>query len=278
MMDSIIQISELIEIFNHKNLTVIDTRISVSDYQQEHISGAFHLSLNRDLSNILEDAAHGGRHPLPDVKDFSHALSAIGVDAESHCIVYDDNNGSLASARLWWMLKAAGIPKVQVLNGGLNAAKSAKLQTDNKIVNLPEPSCFTFSQWQLNTTDIKSVENVSKQKDMIVDVRSYERYIGKKEPIDPIAGHIPGALNIPFEHNLDENGFFLSKENIENLYLPYFDKKDSEHIIFHCGSGVTACHSLLALDYAGFNIPKLYVGSWSEWIRNNKPIAKGNLT
>lgn len=123
---------------------------------------------------------------------------------------------------------------------------------------------------------INEVEKASVlQNGLIIDVRETSRFIGEIEPIDLISGHIPNAINIPFSTNLDEKGLFLSSEKLKGKYKNVFESNDSKTIIVHCGSGVTACHTLLAMDYAGFEIPKLYVGSWSEWSRNNKPIAVG---
>jgi len=128
--------------------------------------------------------------------------------------------------------------------------------------------------WQLPTADINEVEANAQHEDyLVIDVRENYRYRGESEPIDLIAGHIPGAVNIPFVTNLDAEGLFLSPQTLKSKYETALDNRKADHVIVHCGSGVTACHTLLAMDYAGLEIPKLYVGSWSEWSRNNKPIA-----
>lgn len=174
------------------------------------------------------------------------------------------------------MLQAAGHTKVQVLNGGLSEAKRLKFPLSSKtesVNNVSEP--YKVDKWELPLAEINEVEKVSQDNDyMVVDVRGKERYDGKIEPIDLIAGHISGAVNIPFTENLDNNGLFLKPNELKSKYKAKFGAIDPENIIVHCGSGVTACHTILALAYAELEIPKLYVGSWSEWSRNNKKIAK----
>jgi thiosulfate/3-mercaptopyruvate sulfurtransferase len=173
------------------------------------------------------------------------------------------------------MLKAVGLQKVQVLNGGFQAAEKAGLPVNDKPVKPKVAEALNADRWQLPLADIREVEQYSGQTDrLIIDVREPKRYKGEFEPIDTIAGHIPGAINIPFASNLDESGCFLSKSALKEKYNSVFKQISPENTIVHCGSGVTACHTLFALNYAGFDIPKLYVGSWSEWSRNDKPIGK----
>jgi thiosulfate/3-mercaptopyruvate sulfurtransferase len=162
------------------------------------------------------------------------------------------------------------------LNGGLQAAKKYNFPMSSK-TEVPEKTSEPniTDKWYLSRIEMNDIESKLGSSDfLIVDVREKLRYEGKSEPIDPVAGHIPGAINIPFFENLDENGLFLKPEVIKNKYSAYFAKFKTENITIHCGSGVTACHSLLALDYAGMELPNLYVGSWSEWCRNGKQIGK----
>ena len=176
------------------------------------------------------------------------------------------------------MLKAVGHEKVQVLNGGLQQAKKVSFPMSTKI-EIPEKAQepYIVEHWELPIVDINEVDNIlHKPKYLIIDVREKSRFDGISEPIDLIAGHIPGAINIPFSENLDQNGLFNQPEFLRNKYKTIIGDIESENIIVHCGSGVTACHTLLALDYAGIKLPKLYVGSWSEWSRNNKMIEKTN--
>jgi thiosulfate/3-mercaptopyruvate sulfurtransferase len=274
----IIEVSELLEIFRNPDVLIFDVSNSNNakkNYEAEHLEGALFVDLNSQLATIKSDASFGGRHPLPTLETFAKTLADLGISNDNHVIIYDDKNGSNASARFWWMLKAIGHEKVQVLNGGLNQAKKYGFPLHSGIEVVKKAAQpYQFDTWKLPTIGIDEVEQAAKDPQyLVVDVRDKDRYDGITEPIDFVAGHIPGAINIPFTENLDENGLFLNPEELKNKYKAKFGEIDSKNIIFHCGSGVTACHSLLALAYAGIEIPKLYVGSWSEWSRNNKPIA-----
>jgi thiosulfate/3-mercaptopyruvate sulfurtransferase len=160
------------------------------------------------------------------------------------------------------------------LNGGIQEAIKNGFPT-NDIIEIPKVvDSYKIENWQLPTVNIFEVEQATKDDNyLIVDVRDSARFNGEVEPIDLVAGHIPNATNIPFIANLDKNGLYLSAQELKRKYLEAFNNRKSENIIVHCGSGVTACHTLLALSYAGLEIPKLYVGSWSEWSRNNKPMV-----
>lgn len=273
----IIEASALLELYQHDNVVIVDAsneKNAKANYDTKHLEGAVFVDLNSQLAAIKDDVAIGGRHPLPETERFAATLSQLGIAAESHVIIYDHKNGSNAAARLWWMLKSAGHKKVQVLNGGIQAAEKVRIPISSNTSTIKSTASYTIDDWQLPTATIDEVEKVAQSKDhIVIDVRDAERYHGVTEPIDLIAGHIPGAINIPFIENLDNEGLFLSPEELQIKYKKIFGDMSSENIIVHCGSGVTACHSLLAIAHAGLEIPKLYVGSWSEWSRNNKPIA-----
>ncbi len=255
---------------------VSNSKNAKTNYETEHIEGAFFVDVNIQLADIKSDFSEGGRHPLPKLDSFAKTLTDLGISKNKHIVIYDNNNGSNASARFWWMLKSVGHEKVQVLNGGLNQAKKNNLPLSSKkerVETGSEP--YPIEKWNLPTIEISEVESVSLNPNyLVVDVRSKERYDGTSEPIDLVAGHIPGAVNIPFTENLDQNGLLLSPIELRNKYEKIFGDINIENIVVHCGSGITACHTLLALDYAGMQIPKLYVGSWSEWSRNDKVIEK----
>ena len=275
----IIEIEDLIKIYNNSNVLIFDvssSKNSKNNYEEKHLQGAFFVDLNTQLSDIKNDISVGGRHPLPTIESFAQTLSELGISNNNHIILYDDKNGSNASARFWWMLKSIGHDKVQVLNGGFQKAIENNFPLSSKRENkirTSEP--YHIDKWQLPIAGINEVESaIENTSCLIVDVRDKERYEGKIEPIDSIAGHIPGAVNIPFTENLDENGLFLTPIELRNKYNTLFKSFDAANIIVHCGSGVTACHTLLALDYAEMQIPRLYVGSWSEWSRNDKVIEK----
>lgn len=243
---------------------------SKSRYDEEHLDGAFYLDLNTDLSNI-NDFAVGGRHPLPTFDHFAELLGKYGVTKDTHVIIYDDKNSANAAARFWWMLRSAGHEKVQVLNGGYSAAVKAGFTVNAEVPSAKTSAPYQITEWQLPLAKIDEVEAAGNTgHHVIIDVRDADRFAGLTEPIDLIAGHIPGATNIPLTENLDANGAFLAPEILNEKYSKALAGYKTENVIVHCGSGVTACHTLLAIDYAGLELPKLYVGSWSEWSRNNK--------
>lgn len=261
-----------------ENLIILDARVGKEasrNYLNKHIKGARFIDLDKDLADIGEDAAFGGRHPLPTVEKFAETLSHLGVSEGSHLVIYDDKNGSNAAARAWWMLKSFGFDNVQVLDGGFQNAEKESLEFSSGEEIVEKAELIKKDNWLLPTSVLETVENeLINHSSTVIDVRDAYRYHGESEPIDLIAGHIPGAINIPFSENLDENGNFLNPEILKDKYLKLLEVKP-ENLIIHCGSGVTACHTILALDYAGFKIPNLYVGSWSEWSRREgKEIAK----
>lgn len=273
----IINIEELLALQDSSGIVLIDARAGINakeSYLSDHLKGARYVDLNRDLATVDCNPANGGRHRLPSFEKFSEVLSKLGISPESHVIVYDDKNGSNAAARFWWMLKAAGHEKIQVVNGGLQAAIKAGFPINSETETFEVTDMYPISHWKLATANIEEVEEVrNNDKNIVIDVRDKNRFDGLTEPLDLIAGHIPGAINVPFSENLNEDGFYHSPKILKEKYTAILGNKGPEEIIVHCGSGVTACHTLLALDYAGISIPKLYVGSWSEWSRNNKSMA-----
>lgn len=273
----IIEVDELLKIYKKSEVMIFDvsnSKNAYSNYEAVHIEGAFFVDLNTQLAHINSDISEGGRHPLPKIETFAKTLTDLGISKDKHIVIYDDKNGANASARFWWMLKSVGHEKVQVLNGGLHQAKKTNFPLSSKIESvqtLSEP--YLITKWNLPTIEINEVERISENPNyLIIDVRDRERYDGITEPIDLIAGHIPGAINIPFTENLDQNGLFLQPNEIKYKYEKILGDINIENVVVHCGSGVTACHTLLALAYAEMETPKLYVGSWSEWSRNNKKI------
>jgi thiosulfate/3-mercaptopyruvate sulfurtransferase len=273
----IIQATTLLKLYKSENLVIIDARSGKNaraNYEEKHLDGALFIDLESQLAEIKEDASNGGRHPLPKIENFAKTVSNLGISEKSHVVIYDDKNGSNAAARFWWMLKSIGHEKVQVLDGGFQAAEKSTFPTSSTTEIINKTELYKVDNWKLPMAKIDEVENVSQDKNhIVIDVRETSRYNGETEPIDLIAGHIPGAINIPFTENLDENGFFLPPNELKEKYKKIFQNVKPENIIVHCGSGVTACHSLLAIANAGLEIPKLYVGSWSEWSRNGKKIA-----
>ena len=268
----IIKAQELIEL-NKSDYILFDVSAGSKErYDKEHLETAFFLDLNNDLANI-DDYAKGGRHPLPVVEDFLKVLDSFGVEKDSHVIIYDDKAGANAAARLWWMLRSIGHEKVQVLSGGYQAAVRAGFPVSSEQYTA-KPSAYPRKEdWLLSTVTIDEVQKAANDaENLVIDVRDADRFAGLTEPIDLIAGHIPGAINVPFTENLAADGSFLEPDLLKEKYKKIFGTHKLADAIVHCGSGVTACHTLLALDYAGLAIPKLYVGSWSEWSRSDKPL------
>lgn len=277
-MAPVIKAEELLQLKKQKELVLIDARAGKDardQYIQNHLAGALFVDLEQQLATKTANAANGGRHPLPTPQKFATVLNALGISPNSHVIIYDDKNGSNAAARFWWMLRAAGHEQVQVLDGGMNAAVAAGFPVSSKEEQPGIARTYELTEWKLPQANIEEVEQAAQQDDhLVIDVRDAYRYNGESEPIDLVAGHIPGAVNIPFAGNMDKNGFFLPPEELLKKYQAALENKKPENIIVHCGSGVTACHTILAMDYAGLEIPKLYVGSWSEWSRTERPVAK----
>lgn len=276
-MSPIISASELRNL-QTQNLIILDARVGKDIYQsylEKHIKGARFINLDKDLAEIGDNAAFGGRHPLPSVEKFSQTLSDLGISENPHIVVYDDKNGSNAAARAWWMLRSFGFDQVQVLDGGFQNAEKEGLEFTSGEEIFEKTPIIKKEKWLLPTSSLEDVENeIVSNFSTVIDVRDAYRYKGESEPIDLVAGHIPGAINIPFSENLDENGKFLKPDVLKEKYAKLL-QDESQNLIIHCGSGVTACHTILALDYAGFQIPNLYVGSWSEWSRREgKEVAK----
>ncbi|GGD85731.1 sulfurtransferase [Planktosalinus lacus] len=275
VMHPLIQAETLCSMQDDKHLVVIHAgfgETAYANYLKKHLKGTRFVELNTDLSDIKENAAQGGRHPLPAVQAFARRVARLGITAQSHVVVYDENKGANAAARFWWMLKALGHQKVQVLDGGPEEAEQAGFPTDTNIPEVQPATAYTTEQWLLPTASLDEVTRASEKNTVtIIDVREPQRYQGITEPIDLIAGHIPGAINKPYQHNLNTHGRFKEASELRKMYQEF----TADTTLVHCGSGVTACHTLLAFAVAGLPIPKLYVGSWSEWSRNNKPMATG---
>jgi thiosulfate/3-mercaptopyruvate sulfurtransferase len=273
--------SPLIEIndpaLSGANTILIDARAGQNTYQRYldgHLKNAAFVDLDKDLAAIVTDASIGGRHPLPDIQHFATLLGKLSITPQSHVVVYDDKAGAFGGARLWWMLRAIGHSNVQVLNGGLQAAVNAGVELSTDIYTPTPVSPYPVTGDFKGTVDIEETGAVAHDENYIViDVRETPRYLGQTEPIDLVAGHIPGAFNLPYIYNLDADGKYLPAETLRKLYDDAINQVAHNHIIVHCGSGVTACHTLLGMEYAGISGAKLYVGSWGEWSRRDLPVG-----
>jgi thiosulfate/3-mercaptopyruvate sulfurtransferase len=239
-------------------------------YAAGHLRGARHADVDRQLSSARDpgaDPRHGGRHPLPPVGRWGEQLGAWGITPETTVVVYDDQAGANAAARAWWMLRAVGHERVALLDGGFQAAVEAGLEVTQDAPEVMPAAPYPAMRWQRETVDRTDVDRLRQDPEWrVLDVRSAPRFRGETEPIDPVAGHIEGAVNLPYTENLVE-GQFKSPEELRRQYSQLLGDIRPEHLIVHCGSGVTACHTLLALEAAGIDGARLYVGSWSEWCR-----------
>ncbi len=273
-MNVIVNTNELAQLIEaHRELVLLDARPG-NAYANGHLPNARHADLDTQLSSARDadaDPSRGGRHPLPDLERFLTLVGEWGISPLSTVVIYDDANGGNAAARAWWMLRAIGHEDVAVLDGDWRELGST---TDAaQFVAYPR---YPATSWQLPTVDINRVDALRNDPNWrVLDVRARERYRGETEPIDPVAGRIPGAINLPFAENLDATKHFKSPEALREQYRELFGETPIENVVVHCGSGVTACHTLLALEHAGLRGASLYVGSWSEWCRNPRPQARG---
>jgi thiosulfate/3-mercaptopyruvate sulfurtransferase len=270
-LDSIISARSLDERILDGQMVVVDCRFSLSDsewgYQQylhSHIPGAYYLDLNKDLSSPVEP--QGGRHPLPDSQILAEKFAAIGIKQnKTLVVVYDDSRFAFA-ARLWWLLRYLGHDLVALLDGGWNAWIEGGYPTTNKLPTTETPGFF---QPQLHLdwiVDRETVKNLTdKSNTVLIDSRESDRYRGEREPIDPIAGHIPGAVNSPWKNITDDRGYFLPVTEQQKLWQHYSPDREKEKIVY-CGSGVTACVNLFSLELLGLTNNKLYPGGWSDFI------------
>lgn len=237
-----------------------DSEKGRASYEAGHIPGAVFVDLDDDLAG---PPGIDGRHPLPSVSDFAATLGRLGITPSDHVVVYDDVGGRVA-ARMWWMLHSIGHAKVQLLDGGYQAWVNAGHHVDTAWIE-PHPVTYPAPEAWDGVISSAEIGDIT-----LVDARAPARYRGEIEPIDPKAGHIPGAINLPSDDNLDDDGLFLDAESLAARYegLP-------DGVAVSCGSGVTACHNALAMVIAGRQMPMVYVGSFSEWSRRGLPVSQG---
>ena len=260
---------------NDDDWVVFDMRaapdaVGYSDYLGNHIPGAHYISLDRDLSS--PPYAGTGRHPLPDPEAVAEKLRSCGVNKNSQAVVYDDRSGTVAG-RMWWVLRWLGHESVAVLDGGLT-----RWQSEHKPLQAGERAVGRSGDFEAAVNDdmwidTEGVERLLNDEDAaVLDARSAKRYAGDGETVDPEGGHIPTSISRPLTDNLGADGCFLPREQLREAFEPLV-KPVTVH---SCGSGVTACHNLLAMEHAGLTGSRLYVGSWSEWIQSpQRPRARG---
>jgi thiosulfate/3-mercaptopyruvate sulfurtransferase len=246
---------------------VIDCRFDLGapdkgeyDYIEEHVPGAIYAHLDRDLSGARTGT--NGRHPLPSVRQMEERFSSMGIDETVQVVAYDASSG-VTAARLWWMLRYAGHDAVAVLDGGL-AAWKAEGQPLASGREMRRPRTFVARARDSMRIDVDALES-SLARLLLIDARAPERFRGEVEPYDPVKGHIPGARNHPTSESLSKDGRFLDAGVLRERFLSLLGTTPMESVVSYCGSGVTACHNLLAMEVAGLPGARLYPGSWSEW-------------
>ena len=269
----LIDVEELNRHLGQANWRVFDCRFDLmqpakgrDEYGDGHVPGAHYADLDKDLAGPVGDST--GRHPLPSPDVFAVTLGAWGVDNLSQVVVYDHASGAIA-ARLWWMLKWVGHEQVAVLNGGFAAWREAGYEISDRRESAPAVKFRPMADSDLvvSTDELQDAINAEKAP-LIIDARDRARFAGQREPIDSVAGHIPGAVNHPFSESLDASGRWKSRNELRDGWARVAGVDVGRPWVSMCGSGVTACHLALSAVLAGYPLPRLYVGSWSEWIRD----------
>jgi thiosulfate/3-mercaptopyruvate sulfurtransferase len=244
------------------------------DYRAEHIPGAVFASLDHDLSDLTRIPLGLGRHPLPSEQAFSASLGRWGWQPGLQVVCYDAGNGALAAARLWWLLRLCGVKDAAVLDGGFAAWKAAGLPVSQEVPQR-EPSKVLL-HYDASQVVIDHAAVIRFKQELLLDARATPRYLGEVEPLDRAAGHVPGAANRPFSDNLQPDGRFKPALELRQAFLAVMGAHSSEQVVHMCGSGVTACHNLLAMEYAGLAGSRLYAPSWSGWVSDpSRAIAVG---
>ena len=272
---SLISPEKLAGLTGSAGVLVVDCRFDLAepakgrrDYEAAHIPGAVYADLDRDLSDPTQKGALG-RHPLPTDAQLSAAFSRWNLTPDTHVIAYDDANGALAAARLWWLLRIADHMSVSVLDGGLAAWRAAGLPLESGA----EPVRDARIEVALDRGEVVFIDELEKKRlegtIMLIDARAAARYRGEVEPIDKVAGHVPGAINRPFSDNLDANGRFKSPEHLRGEFYSLIGVFNPWQVVHMCGSGVTACHNLLAMEAAGMMGSRVFAPSWSGWISDS---------
>lgn len=277
---TIIDTETVFEHLGNPDWRIIDCRFDLSEteagreaYREAHLPGALYAHLDEDLSSKPGESS--GRHPLPDRDQLSECFSRWGIDAQTQVVCYDQQDSALA-ARLWFLLRWLGHDRVAVMDGGINKWQNEKRLTSRETPPVERREFIAAPSLNGITETAELLEQLE-DKLCLIDVRSEERFCGEHEPIDPVAGHIPGAVNLPYQKNLDASGCFMPPEALRVMYQRLITDNSVHDCVVMCGSGVTACHTLLALELAGYSGATLYAGSWSEWIRDgNRPVEIGD--
>jgi thiosulfate/3-mercaptopyruvate sulfurtransferase len=277
--NTVIDASTVAEHLQDPDWVIFDCRFDLTapeagrqQWQESHLPGARYAHLEEDLSGPR--GSGGGRHPLPDVDALAAWLGRQGVGPDTQVVAYDAGSGAMA-ARLWWLLRWVGHEHVAVLDGGLAGWQAVGLPLTDEAPT-PKPTRFIARSGCFPRVDAEALMQ-SPAGYHIVDARARERFRGEREPLDPVAGHVPGAANRPFTDNLRDDGHFKTPEQLREEWRPVLEQAGARPLVAMCGSGVTACHSVLALHYAGIEGVALYAGSWSDWVSDrSRPVETGD--
>ena len=265
------------------DLAIVDARFSLADpaagaaaHRAAHLPGAGYAHLDRDLSDLSKPAAFG-RHPLPDAPAFARTLSRLGIGPDTQVVVYDAADGTMAAARLWWLLRIAGHRRVAVVDGGFARWQALGLPVESGDVpdrGLPVRAVAFDGASIVDTDEVQS--RLGEAPGWLLDARAPERFRGEVEPLDPVAGHIPGARNRPLAGSL-RDGLFRSPAELRAAFDALLDGTPPERVVLQCGSGVTAAHLALAMEHAGLRGARVYAPSWSGWVSDPaRPVATGD--
>jgi thiosulfate/3-mercaptopyruvate sulfurtransferase len=278
---TLVQAETLAASLGAPRLVLVDCRHVLADadageraWRQSHLPGAGHARLDRDLSDHRKPAWLG-RHPLPGAVEFAATLAGLGITPESQVVAYDAGDGAMAAARLWWLLRLLGHARVAVLDGGFARWQALGLPTESSIPAV-RPGHYEggFDLLQVAQTE-EVAGRLGEAPGWLLDARAPERFRGDVEPLDPVAGHIPGAINRPYSDNLDGQRF-RSPEALRADFLGLLAGRDPRDVVLGCGSGVTACHNLLAMELAGLPGARVHGASWSGWVQDaSRPVARG---
>ena len=278
---TLIDAAELAALASHE-VQIVDCRVDLADpdkgsrdYRDGHIPGAVFASLDHDLSDLSRQSEGLGRHPLPLESAFNALLSRWGWHAGMQVVTYDAGSGALAAARLWWLLRLVGVQQVAVLDGGYAAWLAAGLPLESGEA-IPRPASTMSLRYDTNQVLVDHAAVRDGAAGQLLDARAAPRYRGDVEPLDRAAGHVPGALNRPFADNLGSDGRFKPAAQLRDEFAAVLGSTAPSHVVHMCGSGVTACHNLLAMEHAGLHGSRLYAPSWSGWVSDpTRPVAKG---
>lgn len=283
MFTTLVSVEILKEHLEDPDWVVMDSRFALQEpewgrgeYRKGHIPGAQYAHLDEDLSSPVIPGKTG-RHPLPDVQGLAKKLSGWGIGSGTQVVVYDIDNGGFA-ARLWWLLRWLGHPGAAVLDGGWAAWQTAGLPLETVARRQPVRRFIPKPQPEMVVSADQVQAMVGDPAWIVLDARAAERYRGEVEPIDPVAGHIPGAFCLPYFDNVGADGKFLSKNELRKRFAAALQGRSVDRTVAYCGSGVTSAHHILAMEHAGLGRARLYAGSWSEWITDPaRPVERVSL-